>query len=113
MKYITKGQYTYGIKERYIVKNRSQHITCWGKYCLWLFENDFYITKRSYRCKNSEKEYVILFVPKFLISELINKKHLDIQYINKMRSIINFYKENEDRQRAVDKEKEKCHSQKE
>lgn len=95
MKSIQSEKCKYIIKEKFIIKERSKQLTTWGKYRLWLYENDFYITKKSYKTNNPKKEFILLMIPKYLITDVMSKKHLDSQYLNKIRATIEWYKREE------------------
>lgn len=81
---------------KYIIKDRSKHLICWGRYNMYQYNKRYFITKKSYACRNttgnSTKELIVTNVPGFLIMEILNKKHLDNRYIKKIKNLIKFYK---------------------
>jgi hypothetical protein len=79
---------------RYIIINRSVKIICWGRYNLYRFEQQFFLTKKSYMCEGATKELIVMEIPKYLMCDVINKKHIDARYIRKMREWIIFYEKN-------------------
>ena len=77
--------------KKYIINKDSIQLINWGRYNLYKFQGQFFITKKSYMCQNTQKELIVSIIPKYLLYEVINKKHIDSRYIRKIQTMIKFY----------------------